>query len=222
MKKSVILSCPTLKKELLQAVEENGFSGSVCFLPPQLHKSPEHLKEYLQKRIDGLKNIDQILLCVSGCGGGTTGLKATSADLILPKTRDCLDILLSVQGRKDIRRPEKAIFLTEDWAEYMNEIKKRFEGQAEEKGEEYAQNAIQLMFQGFEDFYLIDTGVYDTEEVAHMAMPLIEMVHGRLHKIPGGYGILRKMTQGNFDEDFIIVKKGNIVRREDFPINTFR
>ena len=216
MKKSVLLSCPTLKRELLQAARENGFSYPIYFLPPQLHSRPENLREYLQQRIDALEDVEQILLCVSGCGGGTVGLKATSGDLILPKTRDCLDILLSQKGLEDIQRPQNAIFITEDWAEFMNGLKARFEAQAQEKGEEYAKEAVRMMFQGFEDFYVIDTGVYDTKKVEEDIGPLVKILKGRIHKVSGGYGILRKLTAGKFDEDFIMVKKGEQVRKEDF------
>ena len=218
MKKSVLLSCPTLKRELLQAARENGFSYPIYFLPSQLHSSPENLREYLQQRIDALEDVEQILLCVSGCGGGTVGLKATSGNLILPKTRDCLDILLSQKGLADIQRPQNAIFITEDWAEFMNGLKARFEAQAQEKGEAYAIEAIRLMFQGFEDFYMIDTGVYDIGKVEEDIRPLVKIVKGWMHKVTGGYGILRKMTAGKFDQDCIIVKKGEEVRKADFAL----
>ena len=40
MEKKIILSCPTLKKELLKAVEEAGFQGEVRFIPQSLRSSP--------------------------------------------------------------------------------------------------------------------------------------------------------------------------------------
>ena len=43
MEKKIILSCPTLKKELLKAVEEAGFQGEVRFIPQSLHSSPMEL-----------------------------------------------------------------------------------------------------------------------------------------------------------------------------------
>ena len=93
--RKILLSCPTLRNELEQAVKESGFSDPILFLPRQLHNDPKILKSYLQETIDRLENIDQILLCVSGCGGGTIGLCATNAELVIPRCRDCLDLLLS-------------------------------------------------------------------------------------------------------------------------------
>ena len=52
MERKIIVSCPTLKKELEKAVEEAGFAGEVCFIPQSLHSSPKELRKYLQDMID--------------------------------------------------------------------------------------------------------------------------------------------------------------------------
>ena len=93
--KEVILSCPTLKKEIQHILAEHKLDTPVYFLPRRLHADPKELAEYLQNTIDSFDNVDRILICVSGCGGGTAKLKARAAELVIPKTRDCLDLLLS-------------------------------------------------------------------------------------------------------------------------------
>ena len=105
--KQVILSCPTLKKEILHLIEELNLDTPVYFLPKRLHSNPQELAEYLQNTIDSFANVDRILICVSGCGGGTAKLRATTAELVIPKTRDCVDILLSKTDIKSINRAPK-------------------------------------------------------------------------------------------------------------------
>ena len=55
MEKKMILSCPTLKKELLKAAEEAGFQGEIRFITQSLHSSPMELQKYLQNMIDQWK-----------------------------------------------------------------------------------------------------------------------------------------------------------------------
>ena len=50
--KQVILSCPTLKKEILHLIDELNLDTPVYFLPKRLHSNPQELAEYLQNTID--------------------------------------------------------------------------------------------------------------------------------------------------------------------------
>ena len=97
MKNRVIIACRTLEREIQAAMKETGNSCLVYYLPLKYHVAPKEMAVELQRIIDSLSNVDEVLVCVSGCGGSTKDLKATTADIIIPKTRDCIDILLSNQ-----------------------------------------------------------------------------------------------------------------------------
>ena len=45
--KQVILSCPTLKKEILHLIDELNLDTPVYFLPKRLHSNPQELAEVL-------------------------------------------------------------------------------------------------------------------------------------------------------------------------------
>ena len=136
MERKIILSCPTLKKELEKAVEEAGFAGEVCFIPQSLHSSPKELRKYLQDMIDRMEGMEEIFLCVSGCGGATAGLRAAGASLIVPKTRDCADILLSGDSLEELKRPKDGFFLSYGWMEYMKNSRLDLNRILKEKGPE--------------------------------------------------------------------------------------
>ena len=141
--KQVILSCPTLKKEILHLIDELNLDTPVYFLPKRLHSNPQELAdsnpqelaEYLQNTIGSFANVDRILICVSGCGGGTAKLRATTAELVIPKTRDCVDILLSKTDIKSINRAPKGIFMTESWLDFMRSGSLNLETQIAEQPE---------------------------------------------------------------------------------------
>lgn len=212
MEKKMILSCPTLKKELLKAAEEAGFQGEIRFIPQSLHSSPMELQKYLQNMIDQMEDMAEILLCVSGCGGATAGLKAVHAPLVVPKTRDCVDILLSGENLKELKRPKDGFFLSHGWMEYMKNSRLDLNRILAEKGPEATEEYMRTMFRGFENFYIIDTGIYPLEEIEEYIQPLADMIGGRVSKIQGGWGILKKMAAGKIDDDFLVAQKGESVK----------
>ena len=205
--KEVILSCPTLKKEIQYLLAEYKLDTPVYFLPRRLHADPKELAEYLQNTIDSFDNVDRILICVSGCGGGTAKLRATTAELVIPKTRDCLDLLLSGDDVKSINRAPNGIFMTESWWMTMKEGELNLEKQIAAKGKEAGEAWLRQIFKGFEHFYIIDTGVYDVAAVAKEMQPLIDVLEGTVEVVPGRCGLLRKLLTGGIDENFRVIAK---------------
>ena len=205
--KEVILSCPTLKKEIQHILGEHKLDTPVYFLPRRLHADPKELAEYLQNTIDSFDNVDRILICVSGCGGGTAKLRATTAELVIPKTRDCLDLLLSGDDVKSIKRAPNGIFMTESWWATMKEGELNLEKQIAAKGKEAGEAWLRQIFKGFEHFYIIDTGVYDVDAVAKEMQPLIDVLEGTVEVVPGRCGLLRKLLTGAIDENFRVIAK---------------
>lgn len=218
-KHTVILACPTLEGELKKAMEEAQSDSVVYFLPPGLHRDPKVLHHYVQDKIDHFYNVSRIVVCTTGCGGGNVGIRASSAPLIYPKTRDCLDILLSGDSLKVLERDMHGVFLTESWMKFMEESSIDMARLEKKMGKEEAHAYLKKLYAPIHDFYIIDTGCYDTAPVKAYIEPLVELLAGRLHVVKGKYGILRKIAQGTFDEDFFMVPQGKQVELGSFPSN---
>lgn len=186
--KQVILSCPTLKKEIQHLLEEYNLDTPVYFLPRRLHSDPKELAEYLQNTIDSFYNVDRILICVSGCGGGTAKLKATTAELVIPKTRDCVDLLLSGDDLKSISRAKNGIFMTESWLDFMRNSELNLDRQIAEKGKEEGEAWLRKMFKGFEHFYIVDTGVTTLKPLRRSCARLLMCLTARLKPCPANTG----------------------------------
>ena len=206
MKNRVIIACRTLEREIQAAMKETGNSCLVYYLPLKFHVAPKEMAVELQRIIDSLTNVDEVLVCVSGCGGSTKDLKATTADIIIPKTRDCIDILLSNQEGR-IERDKNGIFFTDNWLEFFRESPMAFEKLVKEYGKEEAKEKFRQIYKGFEHFYVVDTGAYNVEEVKAHLKPLVEILDGELTVVKGRYEILRKMIAGKTDQNFRVIKK---------------
>lgn len=214
MSKRIIYSCVTLKKELENVIAATGFDGEVHFLSEKLHSSPQTMHQVLQQHIDeAAPDTEEIIICVSGCGKSTVGLKATTAPLALPRTMDCIDVLLSGSGTK---RPEGAIFLTDGWMNFMKASALNHEKMLAEKGAEATAETMRKIYRGFTDFYIIDTHTYDTTPVKEYIMPLVEMLDGTLNYIDGKYQVLYKLLDGTRDKDVISIPKDGVLDISEF------
>ena len=218
--KSVILSCPTLRGELLAALAAHKADIPVHFMPYKLHNDVKFLHEYVQNMIDSFANVDRIYICTTGCGGGTIGLKATTAELVLPRTRDCLDILLSGDDlKRDDRRDLHGIYYTASWMDFGKNSEIDPEKLIAKRGQEEAEAFLRKLYNGFKDFYIIDTGCYDVEEVREYASTLMNILGTEIKVVKGEYKVLHKMVTHQIDKDFVIVPKGEAVEAGSFMPN---
>ena len=189
MTKTVILSCPTLMGELKAALAAASSDAVAYFIPRRLHSAPKELHEYLQDMIDHFYNVDKIVLCVSGCGGGTAGLRASSAELIVPRTRDCLDVLLSGESLASLERDISGVYFTESWMECTKESEIDLDKLTEKMGREGAEQFLRRLYKTCNKFYIIDTGCYNVRAVEEYVKPLVEILSGTMTMLHGEYGI---------------------------------
>jgi len=218
MKKTVIFSCPTLKRELETALAEAENKAEIIYLPGELHNVPKQLKCYLQEMIDKEQEADRIVICPSGCGGATCGLKATTAELVIPRSRDCLDLLLAARnaGKCKIDRPKHGIFYTDSWMQHTKASTLDLEKVEAKMGKEKGHEMLRKIYHGFEHFYVIDTGAYDVQPVLQYLSPLRQVLQGQVEVVPGEYGILWKIAHEQFDEDFWLIPQGSAMPEDAY------
>lgn len=214
MSKRIIYSCVTLKKELENVIAATDFDGKVHYLSEKLHSVPQTMHQILQQHIDeAAADTEEIIICVSGCGKSTVGLKATTAPLALPRTMDCIDVLLSGSG---VKRPQGAIFLTDGWMNFMQASALDYRKMVQEKGRQQADETLRKIYRGFTDFYIIDTHTYDTTPVKEYIMPLVELLGGTLNYIDGKYQVLYKLLGDTRDRDVISIPQGGVLDISEF------
>lgn len=213
MCKRVIYSCITLQKELEKTIEKIGFEGKVHYLSTELHSDPQKMHSTLQKLIDDNKEAEEIIICVSGCGKATCDLKATTCRIAVPRTMDCIDVLLTGSG---IKRPDGAIFITKSWMNFMKNSAIDYTKLVQERGREAAEDFLKKLYAGFTDFYIIDTGTYALKEVEDYIMPLVQLLGGTLTCLPGPYKVLEKLVSGQYDASVISIPKGASLSIHEF------
>lgn len=98
-----LIACEVLRRELSVAMEICGHTFFPVWMRQGLHDTPDLLRERVQAEIAHLEQaaspLDAILLGYGLCGGGTSGLCAGGVPLVIPRTDDCIGILLGSQER---------------------------------------------------------------------------------------------------------------------------
>lgn len=98
-----LIACEVLRRELAAAMERCGHAVFPVWMRQGLHNTPDLLREQVQSEIAHLEQaespLDAILLGYGLCGGGTSGLCAGGVPLVIPRTDDCIGILLGSQER---------------------------------------------------------------------------------------------------------------------------
>ena len=85
-----------------------------------------------------------------------------------------------------------------------------------ERGQAEAEAFLKQLYKGFTNFYIIDTGTYDLEEVRAYIMPLVTLLGGSLTTLPGPYKVLENLLTGKYDESVIVIPKGSSLSIHEF------
>lgn len=212
MSKKVIICCQSIEKEMRFFLKEADSKTELLVMPPYFHAHPDQLNAALQKIIDQISGVDRIYICQSGCGcgGATEALKATTAELVMPKTHNCIDLMLSKTSVADIERPTDGMFLTEGWLPYLEKGMLDYPYLVQTMGEKEAYAYANKLFGKFNTFYIVDTVPYDMEKVVEFIMPLVLAVHGQIKYLDGPCGLMRRIVREEIDaESFFIIPKGS-------------
>ena len=110
----VLICCEVFENEINDLFSKLGISYPIICISSEYHNDPKKLRVKLQEEIDNQHAADEILLGYGSCGNAVIGLRATTADLIIPEMEDCIAILLSKSGQKH-ERQKGVYYLSKGW-----------------------------------------------------------------------------------------------------------
>ena len=111
-------------------------------------------------------------------GGGTVQFSRSSVLILILK----LDILLSDENGKVAKRDPVGIYMTGSWYEYHMQTLLNADKLIEEMGYEAAAVRLRSIFGSFNQFYIIDTGVFDIAAIQQGLASLVKILDGYLYQ----------------------------------------
>ena len=207
----MMLACTALRREITAVMEEEDLHYPVFYLPDELHLKPEKLKAYLCDFIPRLVGVDYLLLPLGRCGNGTLGVPSGNTTIVLPKSEDCISLLLSTERLSDVIRDKYSLFYTDSWLEYPSSITSDYSRMIEKRGKERAASLMKSLYKNYKQFAYLDTGHGDREAGLEKMSALAEAAGVELSEARAPFGVLRKMLTLHFDDDFMLIPPGRNV-----------
>ena len=114
----VILACQVFQ-HWLEKLLPDGLTAEITFLDYGLHAVPKNLRQTLQQAIDSIEQPSLIVLGYGLCGNGLDGINAGKHYLLIPRTDDCIAILLgSYQAYlREMNTEPGTYYLSKGWLE---------------------------------------------------------------------------------------------------------
>lgn len=211
-----IIACETVAEELRNLTPRSVLCNCLEF---GLHCTPEALNTTLQKEIDETsRDLDTILFGYGLCSKGTLGLEARRFRLVIPKVDDCIALFLGSRAEyaRQSRQAPGTFYLTKGWIECGDDPYTEYLKMRDRYGAEKAYRLEKMIIENYTRLALIDTGNYNLEKYRAYAREQAEFFGLTFEEIPGSSALLKKLVEGNWDEDFVIVEPGEKVQYEMF------
>ncbi len=183
-----------------------------------LHLHPGELTAALQAAIDASIGYDTVLLGYGLCSNAVVGLRATTAQLVIPRVDDCIAIFLGSCDayRAQARQEPGTYYLTKGWIEVGDSPFDEERRLAARYGEATAARMVRLMLRNYTRLALINTGATDIERYRDYARTTAERFGLRFEEIAGAPSLVQKLLFGPWDEECVVVAAGGTIVLDDF------
>ncbi len=222
--KWLILSCGMLADELQEACRICNCDIPIIWMKRALHNRPQYLKDGIQKVIDEHQEYDQILLTYGLCGNGILGIKSEHTGLVIPKFHDCIHQLLqnvdkgTGNGNELWKNNSSTghIYLTRSWTLDEESIYHQSQRILKQYGREQGNEILKQIYGSYTDIDIIDTDCYDVNPILEYAQKAASLNQMKVNTVDGSTVILQRLLKGEWDENFIVLEPGEVLKRSHF------
>jgi len=166
----VVIACKVFEG-LLEHYFPEGLVKQITFLDYGLHRVPRNLKKALQEQIDSIENPSLVVLGYGLCGNGLHGIKAGHHILLVPRTDDCIALLLG--SYQDYLREFNAVpgtyYLTKGWLESGSNPLQEYHEIVKKYGEKQAEWLMDQQYQHYRRVALVSHLQSDLEKYRPLA-----------------------------------------------------
>ncbi len=220
-----LICCRMLENELKKICEYENMDAPIIWVDAGLHNTPDKLHNELQALLDSQpKDIKRVVLLYSLCGQAVLGLKTRDFDLIMPRTDDCIALLLN--GNSNKIKNNGTFFLTDRWLDDEKSLMNEYKYALEKYGPNRCEKIFKRQFAHYNVLGLLDTGSYDVNSLMEKTAPIANTLELTQKIIHTDCDMLRQLirlaksdTQSLPDylnDDYIFVGNNSEITREMF------
>lgn len=213
---TLVMACATVIEEMMPLLPPGMHHQVLDF---GLHIYPEKLRSTLQAAIDAVDaDIHTILLGYGLCSQAVIGITAQKATLVVPRVDDCIAIFLGSRAayNNQCRNEPGTYYLTKGWIEVGDTPFTDYDNMVQRLGPEKAARVHKLMMRNYKRLALINTGQYEMERYRTYTRETAERFDLRFEEIEGSNALVKKMLEGQWEDEFVVVQPGETINLENF------
>ena len=221
----VVFACRVFQNWLENLLPE-GLVREITFFDYALHSLPRKLKLTLQSAIDGLEQPSLVVLGYGLCGNGTDEIQAGRHTLLIPRTDDCIALILgSYQAyRREFDREPATYYLSKGWLEGGSTPLDEYRGYAEKYGVSKAEWVMDSLYHNYRRLALIAQNAQDLEKCRPRAREVADFCQRwgmRYEEVLGTDEMLVRLIQVAAGlelpgDEFLVIPPGGVLRQSQF------
>jgi hypothetical protein len=228
----VVVACKVLASALERLLPADLAAG-VTFLEYGLHRVPVKLAGTLQETLDAIEQPSLIVLGYGLCGNGLKDIRAGRHTLLVPRTDDCIAILLGSYRAymRQFAAEPGTYYLTKGWLESGSHPLKEYQEYLPKYG---AEQTLWLLDQQYQNYSRIALVASDPQEMAAYREQALEVARFcerwgmRYEEILGSDDYVRHLIETaaalrrdgssvtDAGPDFLVIPPGGQIRQDMF------
>ena len=221
----VVIACKVMQS-MLENLLPAELASKVSYMDYGLHRAPDKMTWTLQDEIDAVTRPSLIVLGYGLCGNGLNGLQARQHTLLIPRTDDCIAILLGSREAyfREFESEPGTYYLSKGWLESGSNPLNEYLEYVEKYGKEDAEWLMDTQYASYSRLVLVTQNETDMRKYRAQAQEVADYCERwemRYEEILGSDAFVRQLVTvaqdlDKADGNFVIVPPGGEVRQEQF------
>jgi hypothetical protein len=221
----VVIACQVLQSMLEQMLPDD-LAAKITFMDYGLHRVPSKMTWNLQDAIDSVEEPSLVVLGYGLCGNGLNGIRAGVHTLLVPRTDDCIAILLGSRQAyvREFEVVPGTYYLSKGWLESGSHPLKEYEEYVEKYGPAEAEWIMDQQYQHYERLVLVAHNGAEMDKYRPQAQKVARYCERwgmRYQEILGSDDYMRRLVEAasaldRADGDFLVILPGGEISQNQF------
>lgn len=221
----VVIACQVFQN-MLETMLPANLADQITFLDYGLHVFPKKLAVSVQNAIDSVAVPSLIVLGYGLCGNGLRGIKAGPHTLLIPRTDDCIAILLGSYAayRREFTGNPGTYWLSKGWLESGTNPLAEYHKNVAQFGPETADWVMDQQYQHYQRLALVAHTQADLDAYRPQAQQVADYCRRwqmNYAEVLGSDSYVRRLIDiaANLhlaDDDFVVIPPGGELKQDHF------